>query len=395
MKNGIFLVSTAFLVLTMAMGAFAAPSADLALHKTFVSSDPNVSGWNQGLTDGSWETDAGKTFAAGSSETFPKTVTVDLDTPQRLGYVAIGAPQFGSTKTVELSLSGDGVKFAQVGSYIFSQNKAEYHLFSFKATMARYLRLTYADRYPDSVGYPSVYVFTTEVAAYAPGDAPLVAHIGPEQSDMPAPKLRGDGQIDPSFVESHESFLKRGKEGTIGVLFIGDSITHRWLDTQDLWEKYYGQYDPADFGIEGDKTQHVLWRFDKGELDGIHPKVVVLMIGTNNMSDPAEAIVQGDAKIVSEIHRRLPDTKLLLLGIFPRGAKPDDAVRAKVKGINAELSKLDDGDKTRYLDIGDKFLDASGEITKEIMPDALHPSHQGYQIWADAMQPLLDEMMKS
>ncbi|BDI30970.1 hypothetical protein CCAX7_30210 [Capsulimonas corticalis] len=393
MKNGILLAGGALALLAPASGAFAAP-LDLALHKTFVSSDPNGSGWNQGLTDGSWETDAGKTFAAGGSETFPKTATVDLEAPALLGYVAIGAPSFGSTKTVELSLSTDDAQFTKVGSYVFSQKKAEYHLFSFAPETARYVRLTYVDRYSESVDYPAVYVFTTEVAVYAPGDAPPVPHIGPEASDEPAPKLNRDGQVDPSFLEAHESFLKRGKEGPIGVLFIGDSITHRWLNSRDIWDKYYGQYDPADFGVEGDRTEHVLWRFENGELDGVHPKVVVLMIGTNNMSEPADEIIRGDTKIVSEIHRRLPETKVLLLGVFPRGAKADDPVRAKIKGINAELAKLDDGGKTRFLDIGDKFLDANGGITKEMMADALHPEHIGYQIWADAMQPLFDEMMK-
>jgi beta-glucosidase len=178
------------------------------------------------------------------------------------------------------------------------------------------------------------------------------------------------------------------------VLFLGDSITHRWLGSPDIWQKYYGRYDPADFGIEGDRTEHVLWRIAGGELDGIHPKVVVLLIGTNNIGYPVDDIVKGDTKVVSEIHSRLPDTKVLLLGIFPRGADPADPVRAKIKDVNAALAKLDDGGKTRFLDFGDRFLETDGSISKEMMPDALHPAPKGYQIWAGAMQPLLDEMMK-
>jgi lysophospholipase L1-like esterase len=125
---------------------------------------------------------------------------------------------------------------------------------------------------------------------------------------------------------------------------------------------------------------------------------VVLMIGTNNIGDTAENIIKGDTKIVAEIHAKLPDTRLLLLGIFPRGADPKNpgtaSLRAKITEVNASLAKLDDGAKTRYLDIGGKFLDADGALPKDIMPDALHPNAKGYQIWADAMQPLLDSMLK-
>jgi len=191
----------------------------------------------------------------------------------------------------------------------------------------------------------------------------------------------------------------------MGLLFIGDSITEGWIhnaknQAPDVWKSHYWQYNPADFGIGGDRTEHVLWRIDHGELDGLTPKVVVVMIGTNNVppGNPAEEIVAADTKIVQEIHDKIPDAKVLLLGIFPRGADPKDPkvadMRAEIKQINSELAKLDDGNKTRYLDIGDKFLDADGVIQKDIMSDALHPTPKGYQIWAEAMQPLLDEMMK-
>lgn len=229
---------------------------------------------------------------------------------------------------------------------------------------------------------------TTPPAPTAP------AKPAPEPADVAAPKHDKDGQIQPGFEKMHESFLKRGKEGKIGVLFLGDSITAGWGSAKVSWQDHYGKYDPANFGIGGDRTQHVLWRIENGELDGITPKVVVLMIGTNNIGYPAAEIEKGDEKIVSEIHQKLPDTKLLLLGIFPRGAKTTDGARDKIKEVNTELAKLDDGNKTRYLDIGAKFLDANGDIQPEIMKDFLHPTPAGYQIWADAMQPLLDEMMK-
>jgi beta-glucosidase len=214
------------------------------------------------------------------------------------------------------------------------------------------------------------------------------------QADIASPKLGKDGNLNPDFQRAHREYLQRIQAGPIGLLFIGDSITNRWRTVNELWTERFGPYQPANFGIEGDRTEHVLWRFDNGELDGIDPKVVVVMIGTNNMGYPTEEIIKGDQKVVSEIHRRLPGTKVLLLGIFPRGTKPTDGVRAKVKAINEQLAKLDDGNKTRFLDIGSKLLDSDGNLTPEIAPDALHLSPKGYQIWADAMQPLLDKMLK-
>ncbi|RYG71699.1 hypothetical protein EON80_04915, partial [bacterium] len=355
---------------------------NLAGGKKYVSSDPNLSNWDRGLTDGSWVPGKGTTFATGSIDTFPKTVTVDLEKAQKLGYVAVGVPAFGSTKTVSVSLSTDDIAFKEVGRNVFTQGEEQKHIFQFPEAEARYVRLTYLDHYPEKKDYPVNHAFTTELAAYAPGPKPVLPPTPtlPEPADAPAPKLAADGIINERFSMMHESFLQRGKEGPIGVLFVGDSITDYWRrdNVKDIWARF-SQYQPANFGIGGDKTQHVLWRFEKGELEGIKPKVVVVMIGTNNMGQyPAADIVKADTKIVSEIHRRLPDTKVLLLGIFPRASKADDPARAKIKSINAELAKLDDGGKTRFLDIGDKFLEADGTLSKEVMPDALHPSPKGY-----------------
>ena len=161
-----------------------------------------------------------------------------------------------------------------------------------------------------------------------------------------------------------------------------------------MWQEHYEKLNAANFGIGGDRTQHVLWRIQEGELDGIKPKVVVLMIGTNNSGSPAEEITKGVKAIVDQIHAKLPESKLLLLGIFPRSPKASDGARAKLQAVNAELAKLDDGKQTRYLEIWKQFLTDDGELTKDIMPDALHPNEKGYKIWADTMQPLLDEMMK-
>jgi len=206
------------------------------------------------------------------------------------------------------------------------------------------------------------------------------------------------------FQKMHASFLARRTEGPIGVLFLGDSITAGWGKAPDVWEKYYGKFQPANFGIGGDQTQHVIWRIENGELDGIKPKVVVLMLGTNNTAaHNADEIAAANKKIVKLIRTKLPQTKVLLLAVFPRGPRKDkdgkildDAISrtAIINKVNAQLAKLDDGKNVRFLNINKKFLDASGRIPDSIMPDQLHPNAAGYQIWADAMQPTLVAMMK-
>jgi lysophospholipase L1-like esterase len=201
-------------------------------------------------------------------------------------------------------------------------------------------------------------------------------------------------------VKRHEGFVAEAKKGDCGVLFLGDSITDGWRGkAKPIFESAFGPLKPLNFGISGDRTQHVLWRMQNGELDGLKPKAAVIMIGTNNIGqkDPekADSAVAGIRAIVAELHKRSPSTKVLLLGVFPRGEKPEHPLRATIKEINAAAAKLDDGGKTvRFLDIGEKFLQPDGSLAKEIMPDFLHLSEKGYQIWADAIKEPLAAWMK-
>ena len=263
------------------------------------------------------------------------------------------------------------------------------------------------------------------VLALMIGSAGLTQAATPKAAPAKAsdPSVPAQKKDTGKFMQKHEDFLKRGKEGPIGVLFLGDSITEGWGKAPEVWEKFYKQYDAANFGIGGDRTEHVLWRIANGELDGIHPKVVILMIGTNNTgSNDADQIAAADKKIVAEIQAKLPDTKVLLLAVFPRGPRPPAAAKPAASGakaapakpvmsaqamaedaakrmaiinaVNKELAKLDDGKKVRYLDLGPKFLGADGKIPMDVMPDQLHPNAKGYQIWAETMQPLLADMLK-
>lgn len=224
--------------------------------------------------------------------------------------------------------------------------------------------------------------------------APLHAAVDPS---VGIPK-RGNAR----FYELHSQHLKRTKE-PMQLLFIGDSITEGWTKAPEIWKANYDQYQAANFGIGGDRTEHLIWRIEDGVLKGVKPKVVVMMIGTNNSLDhTADQIAAADRKIVELVRANIPEAKILVLGIFPRGPRknsngtPDDAVQRMetIHAVNTQLAKLDDGQHVRFLDIGAKFLGADGKIPNEIMPDQLHPNATGYQIWADAMRPLLDEMMK-
>jgi lysophospholipase L1-like esterase len=206
---------------------------------------------------------------------------------------------------------------------------------------------------------------------------------------------------DTNWVARHEGFVKQAKHEQTDLLFLGDSITDFWQRKAprfgiNIWNKYYALLHAIDFGISGDRTQHVIWRIDNGELDGLHPKVVVLMIGTNNSRDNSpEQIAEGIKVILNKIQEKCPGTKVLLLGVFPRNTLKDtpamDEAPAK---INAIISKFADGKKIVYLNINDKFLGPDGKVPASIMPDFLHPNEHGYQIWADAMNPTLFEMMK-
>jgi lysophospholipase L1-like esterase len=235
------------------------------------------------------------------------------------------------------------------------------------------------------------FIFTLHAQEAATAVKPAV-----QVPDVAAPKLGNDGEVNGKFVSLHEQFVQTSKEGTAELVFLGDSITAGWNAKKEIWDKAFSQYKPANFGIGGDRTQHVLWRIENGELEGIKPKAVVLMIGTNNSgSDPAEGIAKGITKIVETIRAKQPQAKILLLAVFPRGerATPNPG-REKLKEVNAIVSKLDDGKQIHYLDIGSKFLQPDESISKDIMPDYLHLSATGYQIWADAIEAKLAELMK-
>lgn len=194
----------------------------------------------------------------------------------------------------------------------------------------------------------------------------------------------------------NDAVNERVKQGNVDLLMIGDSITHGWEGGgKKYWDKYYAPRNAVNMGFSGDRTQHVLWRLEHGHLEGISPKLAVLMIGTNNSNgkdNTAEEIADGIVAICRKLRAECPRMKVLILAIFPRGPEPSDQ-RQKNAKASLLASKLADGKTIHYLDINNKFLTKDGLLSKKIMPDYLHPDEAGYKIWAEAIEPKVAELM--
>jgi len=226
-------------------------------------------------------------------------------------------------------------------------------------------------------------------------ETPVFVSI-PNNAVEPVPNTQKD------FYDWQER--RRQKQGQVrergyDLIFIGDSITHLFevpLAGGAVWGKYFGKYEPLDLGYGWDCTQNVLWRLGNGEFEGQTPKLVVLNIGTNNLTgnsggraNTATEIAEGIEAILDLVHERSPATMVLVMGIFPRGAR-GDALRHAVKELNGELERrLKGRSGVVFLDIGESFLGEDGEIPKDVMPDGVHPAEKGYLIWAERIAPVV------
>jgi len=230
---------------------------------------------------------------------------------------------------------------------------------------------------------------------------------GIAQTAAPAP-ARQNAAIMPvsrtgSITNRQALVLARAKEhpGDYDIEFIGDSITQGWETRgKNVWNELAGKYKIINFGVSGDRTEHVLWRFEHGQLDGVHAKAAVVMIGTNNSNKNKDGteqystteILEGVTAIVDQIRARQPDTKILLFGIFPRGHEFNEQ-RGRLLQINEALAKLDDGKNIFYMDISPQLIESNGSISRSMMRDYLHPGEAGYKIWADAMEPKIKAIL--
>lgn len=197
------------------------------------------------------------------------------------------------------------------------------------------------------------------------------------------------------WMEQYVRNFRRARSGPIDLLFQGDSITEGWRTPgvgKEVWEENYGKLNAASFGIGGDKVENVLWRLRHGEFGTVSPKLVVLMIGTNNgWRDSAERIAEGVATVVADIRQLCPKSHILLLGVFPRAERPDSPERRKNEAVNALLAKKEFGPEVTYLDLGKKFLEPDGTLSRKVMPDLLHPNRTGYEIWAREIRPVVEK----
>lgn len=209
------------------------------------------------------------------------------------------------------------------------------------------------------------------------------------------------------WIPRHEQVLARVEQGNVDLIMVGDSITHRWENNgKAMWDQYYAPRNAVNMGFSGDRTQHILWRFDHGEISDISPKLAVLMIGTNNSNDnTAVEIADGIKAICAEMQIKLPKTKILILAIFPRASGNSEQRILIEQGAtfndqwakNDEASKLAseiaDNKMIYYLDINKSFLDENEVLMREVMPDLLHLSEKGYKIWAEAIEPTVQILL--
>jgi lysophospholipase L1-like esterase len=221
----------------------------------------------------------------------------------------------------------------------------------------------------------------------------LVAHAAENAANKPAAR-----RDNPIWMARHTALLERAKKGA-DVVFLGDALTQGWegADGAAAWKAQFEPLKAANFGAGGDRTEHVLWRITEGgELRDLKPKAVVLQVGGGNLAtNSADEIGEGVTAVVEELGRQKPATKVLLLGLLPRGARANDKFRDKIKEVNKGLAGLAESKKLRYIDVSDRFLDKEGNLIDETMPDGLHPSTKGYAVLAEAIKGPLEQMLKS
>jgi len=235
----------------------------------------------------------------------------------------------------------------------------------------------------------------------------LLAALSIASAQAPGPVDRPVQRTDQNSIIAHRQLLEKANRGGIDVYFEGDSITRRWgaTDYPELlanWKQNFFGWNAADFGWGADLTQNILWRVENGELDGVNPKIVVLLAGTNNVGNVAPAVghqdkavevTRGIQAILRVIQTKAPDAAIILTAIFPRN--DNMAVMPLIEKINANLAKLADGKKLRYLNINSQLANADGVLFEGMMNarDKLHPTVKGYQVWADALKPIFTELL--
>lgn len=243
-----------------------------------------------------------------------------------------------------------------------------------------------------ALALPSLLLAVTLVAA------PVRAEDKQEAIKAVTPEVQTAKWAEKWWMPRHKQKLADlKKQGDVDLLMIGDSITHGWEGAgKTVWDEYYAKRNAFNLGFSGDRTEQVLWRLQHGAVDGISPKLAVIMIGTNNTGhrqDKPEHTAAGIKSILAELKKQLPETKLLVLAIFPRGKDTNDRLRKLNDATNKLIAEYADDKQVYFLDINDTFLTDEGVLTKEVMPDLLHPREKGYRMWAEAMEPTIKRLL--
>jgi len=233
----------------------------------------------------------------------------------------------------------------------------------------------------------SALIFITMLAGCQRSDA--IENMEIPLNSATTPTARPDGW----WQRRNNSFNRIAAGGNVELVFLGDSITQNWDGPgRKVWREYYSHRKAANFGIVSDRTGHVLYRVEHGNFAGISPKVIVLMVGTNNTTGPKQT-AEGVMAIVKALREKAPKSKILLLAIFPRGKDAADTNRRDNAIASEMFSKVADGKTIYYMDIGKVLLNADGTISKDVMGDYIHLSPKGYRLWAEAIEPELAKLL--
>lgn len=211
-------------------------------------------------------------------------------------------------------------------------------------------------------------------------------------------------RTDANSLLAHEALVAKAKRGGIDLYFLGDSITRRWGTSDEAyremlanWTANFHGWNAGNFGWGADRTEHILWRLEHGELDDVNPKVIVILAGTNNLvdapaaDDPVADITAGLKALIARCRQKAPAAKIILTAIFPRNDQP--AALPTIQRINENLARLADGKAVRFLNVNDRLADKDGRLFPGMTVDKLHPTVKGYQVWADGLKPLLTELL--
>ncbi|HWB59825.1 MAG TPA: GDSL-type esterase/lipase family protein [Chthoniobacteraceae bacterium] len=241
-------------------------------------------------------------------------------------------------------------------------------------------------------------VIACTVVTAAPPATPAPTPYIPPYEAFPPP-------LDKDWFSNHNHLVglvnQASSKPQLDIYFLGDSITEFWTAKglgEPVWDaEYSGKYRVLNNGVRGDTTQNILWRITHGEFDKIHPKVIVLLAGINNLGlDPSlkpADLAKGIQAIIAYLHAKSPESKIILVSILPSGEHSTDAVRKRIQDTNAIIAKFADGKTVYFLDIYNSFLDAHGTFIPALTPDYTHLTTEGYKVWADAMRELLQKLL--